>query len=641
VKRKLLGFALATLALANSATAQVWSENFNNGFPTGWKLYNVDNNTPVTQTNYVTDAWVLRVKPDSSGNPIPGDSAIVSTSWYNPAGTANDWIVSPSFMAASNMAIKWDEKASNKDFPDGYEVRVSTTGDAVTDFTDVIYSTTAAESGGFTTRYASLTAYAGQTIYVAFRNNSNDMDLLYIDNIATYAAPANDLGIVQVTPAASSPKHYGVNNSNMTLGGTVFNFGTSAVTSYTIKYQQGAGPVVSNPVSSVNIPAFGSANFTVTTPYTLPSTLGDYPIQMWVELAGDANNSNDSGNTVVTSVAFMPAKRIFIEEGTGTWCGWCPRGAVYMDSLWNNYQSQVSLVAVHNGDPMVVSAYDAFIGARIGGYPSVLVDRMEEMDPSNLIDAYNTYKENFGFADIALTYVPSPGFSFSVKADVKPAIDLTGDYRLVLVLAEDNVTGKGAGWGQSNYYSGYAPLSGAGHNWFTEPSTVPDSKMEYDFVARHIVPSPGGEASSLPSTLTAGTTYDYTFNTTIRADYRRDNMRAIVALIRNSDGAVLNSNVMNVPLGISDVAAGVEQFIVFPNPATNHCTVKFTLAAGSEIGLTVTDLTGRQVKTVAAQEFSAGKHSVNINTNDLPTGIYNLAIKTDKGVMTQKLSVVK
>ena len=641
MKRKLLSFAFLALVLANNASAQVWSENFNNGFPAGWKLYNVDNLTPVTQTNYVTDAWVLRVKPDASGNPIPGDSMIVSTSWYNPAGTANDWIVTSSFVAASDMAIKWDEKASNAGFADGYEVRVSTTGDAVPDFTDVIYTTTAAASSGFTTRYASLTAYSGQTISVAFRNNSNDKDLLFIDNIATYAAPANDLSLVQVTPAASSPKHYGVNNSNMTLGGTVFNMGTSAITSYTVKYQQGSGPVVSDPVSSVNIPAFGSANFTATTPYTIPATLGDYPIKMWVELAGDANSSNDSGNTVIASVAFMPAKRIFIEEGTGTWCGWCPRGAVYMDSLWNHYQSQVSLVAVHNNDPMELTAYDAFIGARIGGYPSVLVDRMEEMDPGDLIDAYNSYKENFGFADIALSYVPTPEFSFSVKASVKPATDLSGDYRLALVLAEDNVTGKGSAWGQANYYSGYAPLSGAGHNWFTEPAKVPDTKMEYDFVARHIVPSPEGAAGSLPSTMSANTTYDYTFNTTIRADYNRDNMRAIVVLIRNSDGAVLNSNLMNVPLGVSDIASGIEHFTVFPNPATSHSTVKFQLTAASKVALTITDMAGRQVQAIAGKDLSAGTHSMNINTADLPTGIYNLAIQTDKGVMTKKLSVIK
>lgn len=642
MKGKLLGLTLSALVAGTCAQAQLWSENFNSGFPSGWKLYNVDNLTPSSQTSFVNNAWVLRVTPDSLGNPIPGDSAIVSTSYYSPAGTANDWIVTHSFTVSSaNTALKWDEKASNAGYPDGYEVRVSTTGDAVIDFTDIVYSTPGAASNNFTTRYASLAAYNGQTIYVAFRNNSNDKDLLYIDNISTYIAPSSDLALTQVTPAASSPKHFGVGSANMTLGGTVFNFGTSAITSYTVKYQQGSGPVVSNTVSPVNIPAFGSASFTCSTPYALPSTLGDYPITMWVELPGDANANNDSGSTVVTSVAFMPAKRIFIEEGTGTWCGWCPRGSVFMDSLWNNYQSAVSLVAVHNGDPMVLAAYDSWIGPQIGGYPSVLVDRNEEMDPSSLVDAYNSYKENFGYADISLSYLPSAGFSFEVKASVKPAIDLSGDYRLALVLTEDDVHGKGSAWAQANYYSNYAPLMGAGHDWFSEPAKVPDTAMEYEFVARHIVPSPDGAAGSLPATMTANTTYDYTFSTTIRADYHRDKMRAIVILIRNSDGLVLNSNIMSVPVGISDVASGIEHFNIYPNPASTNATLKFTLTERSEISMVITDAIGRTVKLQAAETFAAGTHTLGINTTELAPGLYNVTIQTEKGKLSKRLSVTK
>jgi hypothetical protein len=640
VKAKLLTLALALVAAGNCATAQLWSENFNSGFPTGWKLYDVDTLNPHTSTNFVDTAWVIHIKEDSLGNPIPGDSVIVSTSYYVPAGTANDWVVTHSFLVGANTGIKWDELASNASFPDGYEVLVSTTGDQVADFTTVIYSTTGAASSGYTTRYANLSAYNGQTIYIAFRNNSNDDELLYIDNISTYTIPANDLGLTQVTPLASSNQSFGVVNSNITLGGTVYNLGTSAVTSYVVQYQQGAGPVVSNTISSVNIAPFTTANFTLPA-YTLPATYGDYPIQMWVELTGDANNANDSGNTVLTASAFMPAKRIFVEVGTGTWCGWCPRGAVYMDSLWNNYQSDVSLVAVHNGDPMVVPVYDAFMGPQIGGYPSVLVDRVEEMDPSDLIDAYNNYKGNFAFADIALSYVPSAGFTFSVKATVKPAIDLSGDYRLALVLTEDDVHGTSAGYAQANYYSDYAPLTGAGHDWFAEPSKVPASKMEYEFVARQIVPSPTGAAGSLPATMTANTDYDYTFNTTINAGQKRDKMRAIVILIRNSDGVVLNSNIMSVPVGVSDVAAGIEAFSIFPNPASDKSAIKFNLPASGKVVVAVTDAMGRLVKTIAQETLSAGAHSIDINTADLASGIYNVTVQTEKGMMTRKLSVVK
>ena len=47
---------------------------------------------------------------------------------------------------------------------------------------------------------------------------------------------------------------------------------------------------------------------------------------------------------------------------------------------------------------------------------------------------------------------------------VKPALDLNGDYRLALVITEDNVHGTGTGYDQHNYYSNQSqnlPLSGA------------------------------------------------------------------------------------------------------------------------------------------------------------------------------------
>ena len=70
-------------------------------------------------------------------------------------------------------------------FPDGYELRISTTVQLpanVANYGTVLFSTPA-ENAFRTTRSVDLSAYAGQTIYLAYRNNSDWMNLLYIDNI--------------------------------------------------------------------------------------------------------------------------------------------------------------------------------------------------------------------------------------------------------------------------------------------------------------------------------------------------------------------------------------------------------------------------------------------------------------------------
>ncbi|PZU78300.1 MAG: hypothetical protein DI529_17950, partial [Chryseobacterium sp.] len=119
-----------------------------------------------------------------------GDYAAMSTSWYNPAGASNDWLISPQIaLPAAVSVLKWDAKAQDADYPDGYKVMLSTNGgNTVADFTVQLYST-AAENSTWTSREVSLAAYVGQTVRIAFVNNSNDMFVLLVDNIKVESAP--------------------------------------------------------------------------------------------------------------------------------------------------------------------------------------------------------------------------------------------------------------------------------------------------------------------------------------------------------------------------------------------------------------------------------------------------------------------
>lgn len=462
---------------------------------------------------------------------------------------------------------------------------------------------------------------------------------LAIDDVKIYVPPTNEMAFVSAAPVAGSPTAYGVASGTLNIGGVVYNNGSTTITSYKLHYKQGSSAEVIDNITGVNIAPFTSATVTAPTPLAMPATLGDYPVKMWVELTGDAVATNDSVNTTVTAVNFMPTKKILAEEGTGTWCGWCPRGAVYMDSMAKTHPNNFSLIAVHNGDPMVVAAYDSYLGSKIGGYPSMLIDRTEVVDPSDLFDIYNQQKDYFGYADITLTDVPAPGFSYSLKASVKPAINLNGDYRLALVLVEDNVTGTESGYAQANYYSGGG--SGPMGGYETKASKVPAADMVYNHVARMIVPGVNGAASSLPTTMTAGTSYDYTFTTTIPQPYVRNKMHAIVMLIRNSDGKVLNTNNKTVPVGISNIAAALEGVRIVPNPASDKATVRFTVTENTTANVMVYDMTGRVVFSTTAADFTTGAHAIDINTSNLPAGAYTVKLQTAKGATTQPLSVVK
>ncbi len=499
--------------------------------------------------------------------------------------------------------------------------------------------------------YIDLSAYIGEdSLMLAFTYSDKGAKIIgvAIDNIKVYDPPASDIAVTTVTPEVGSYREFGLAGSNITIGGSLFNQGAAAVTSYTIHYQAGSGPIVSDPITSVNIAPFTSANFTATTPWTLPSTVGSTDIKLWIELTGDADATNDSGTTQITAAQFIPKKKILAEEATGTWCGWCPRGAVFMDSVAHSatHNQGFSLVAVHNSDPMVVSAYDGKLGSLIQGYPSMSIDRRIEVDPSDMFDIYTDHKDDFGYAEITLTDVAASGFNYSLKVTVKPAVEMSGDYRLALALTEDDVTGTGNSWAQANYYSYQSqniPLSGAGLDWKQETNPVPAEKMRYNHVARAIIPSPDGAAGSLPATMTAGTTYDYTFNTITQPYWHRynENMHAVVMLIRASDGHVLNSNNIVVPLGLSDVDAGINNFRVFPNPTSSVAYVNFSLEANSDVKVIVTDAIGRTVNIIERSDLEAGMHRLNVDMSQQASGVYNVTIQTESGKISARLSVVK
>lgn len=615
------------------AKAQAWLETFNGGIPSTWKRYNVDGLTPATSVAFINNAWVTIAR-------AAGDSCIVSTSWYNPPGQADDWIVSPAFTVSAGMFLHWEEFAPDASFADGYEVRISTTGDAVANFTTVLYSTPGANSSGFMTKGTSLNAYAGQSVRVAFRNNSNDKNRLYLDNIGAEVLPATDLKLVAVTPAEGDAASYASVGNNVLIKGVVQNLGGSTITSYTVKYKEGSGTPASYTASG-SIAPYGFATFTHSVPYSIAST-GAHNLTVWIEAAGDMNHANDTATTTLNGVSFMPNKRILAEEATGTWCGWCTRGIVYMDSIYNEHGNKFSLVAVHNNDPMEVSEYDAHIGTFIGGYPSMVVDRDYEADPSDLFTVYNLDKDKFAFANIALGVSTVTSTSVQLPVTVSPAIDLNGDYRLALALTEDDVQGTGTGWAQANYYSGSASvMKNAEYNFNTLPNPVPANMIKYDFVGRAIVPSPNGAPGSLPATMTAGSNYTYTFNAPLNSSWNVSKMRGVVMLIRNSDGKVLNTNTTGMALGVAGVAGNINNVTIFPNPASTQAQVKLELAEATEVVIIVSDVTGRVVYTHNNGNTAAGENFFTIPTGNLASGVYNVQVKAGTNATVKQLSVVK
>lgn len=447
--------------------------------------------------------------------------------------------------------------------------------------------------------------------------------------------PADEIQLVDVTPHDGAPASYVVSPGNLPLSAKVVNYGTNTITGFTFTYDDGSGPV-SDVKTGLNIAPFQTYTFTVSP--SVPVTANVHKtINCVVSMAGDADMMNNYFVTGVTGAAFNPVHYVTFEEATGTWCGWCPRGAVYMDSI-HKVKSDAVVIAVHNNDPMTETSYDAGIGGFISGYPSIVVDRKETDDPSAAFAQYTLHKPDFGYADITVSNSLS-GMTLTSEVSCHFAVDLAGSYRLAYVVTEDNVTGTDAGYNQTNYYSSSSQniaLNGASHVWQSEPNPVPAAKMEYDFVARVIDNTFTGRANTITSPVTAGSTQSYTFNYTLPAGSIPTDFNAIALLIDQTSGMILNANQSRVNFANNVASTELQNnTYMYPNPATDRVSVYVQSNKGSNFRVDVVNMLGQ---VVLSQTSTAATGNVVLNTTDLTAGQYMVRVSNGAEQTTMKLT---
>jgi hypothetical protein len=210
-----------------------------------------------------------------------------------------------------------------------------------------------------------------------------------------------------------------------------------------------------------------------------------------------------------------------------------------------------------------------------------------------------------------------------------------------MVITEDSVTGSASGYAQKNYYSSQSqniPLTGAGHNWQTEPATVPANKMRYDFVAREIVGGFSGQAGSLPSSIPDGSTQTYAFTSGALINVIRPaKLYAHILLFDAANKMILNGKSVQVTsvTGISQTEA-VNNLSFYPNPVQNQLNVNFGLIDNEPVSVSVVNTLGQTVLTEATQNLAPGNHELKVNTSTLSSGVYFIQVGTSKGVVSQR-----
>ena len=469
---------------------------------------------------------------------------------------------------------------------------------------------------------------------------------MYVDDVqfdhVPFTVPALDAMVADIDMGAELATQSGTPTVKIVNGGS------TAITSMKVDLTYN-GSTTTQTVTGINLPMAGI--YTVSMPSTV-LVAGSLPVTALVyEVnggAGDNTPTNDMLSEQINPVVPAPGKMVVGEEATGTWCQWCPRGAVFMDLYETKYQDFWAGIAVHNGDPMTVADYDTGIGSLIGGYPSALVDRMGDVDPSGMSSDFFTRLQTAPKATLlnGATWDPNTRV-LNVSVRYTFSSGANGNYKSACVLTEDDVTGTGAGWSQSNAYAG--GNNGTMGGYESLPNPVPASQMVYNHVARAIAPSFTGMSGIFPASINSGDVHIVNYTFTLPAGWD-ENQIHIVGMLIDPNGkidnagsadivtAVNNGYETGINVGIAEVLSETKTLTLAPNPAYGSASVLLQLKAESDVSVYVSDLNG---KAMLRGEYSnlSGAQSIGLNLNGLAAGIYNVQVWINGTMYSEKLVV--
>lgn len=341
---------------------------------------------------------------------------------------------------------------------------------------------------------------------------------------------------------------------------------------------------------------------------------------------GQANQSTrDPLSSGVLCSANLAKRPLIIEEGTGTWCGWCIRGYVALETMREKYTDGSYIgIAVHNkssrSDPMHCTSYQSFINRYVNGFPKALANRMSSFSALP-VEAQSLYDQ--------ITVLPAKVI-MDVNAEIsetdpnKAKVTVTAhslkgisshSYGVAIVLTEDNV----GPYTQENYYSG----GGSGSMGGFESKGAKVSLMFND-VARDIFDWEGN-TSAFPSSLEPETPYTYQKEVSLANVGNKDNAHVIALLIDTTNG--------QIETGVSrKLVRGPESGI-----ATEEVAKQWNVS-GSNGALLVegNDVDSFKVYSMAgslcAQLEGPGEVS-------LPSGIYVVAVNCGSETYTAKVAL--
>lgn len=622
-------------------------------FPAGWVLVNVDGRTPAAAVAYVNEAWERR--EDFANN--NSDSAAFSTSWYAPEGQADDWMITPAINIGSASLLKWNAVAYDPLYPDGYEVRISTTTQDVAGcLANPVLFSIASENTTWTERSVdlALAGYTNQTVYIAFRNNSNNMFLLLIDDVLVEDSQPYDAQLTSVLQPSEYTMIPAWQNYPLDLGGAVKNNGTSNITNVVLTAKVYVNNIlhhteVGNPVSTI---APG-----ITVPISLNSYSAvdtgvveiEYSVSMAETDIDTTNNTGSANSVVITENEFarddnVPVGSLGIGAGNGGELGQTfvmnnngyIRGVkLYFTRSYANEPVFANIRSIVNGVPAdLIAVTDTFyapdnnarwISLNIsGGEAALAADTffvsVNEVDSTlalgNTTNIFTSGTEWVNWPTSPFggwANVEQFGASFAKPFMLRPLVyETTIPVELVSFAALLNESSVTLSWSTATELNnrGFSVQRKIGTQWqdmgFVEGKGTTTEINSYSYI---------DDISSIGS-------YGKIYYRLKQIDY---------------DGSFAFSSEVLVQMAPAEYKLSQN----YPNPFNPVTRISFQLPYDSHVTLKIYDIVGSEVATLVNEIKVAGNYNFDFNASSLASGVYFYKLQAGDFVSNKKMILLK
>lgn len=415
--KKTLLFVLAAIFACYTMNAQIFiNEGFENGIPNTWTTIDNDGDG----NNWSDGATILPTWDDDAADYCnSGSNMAMSMSYDNATYTSynsDNYLITPQVtIPASGATLTFYARSiGGTTYPDSYSVKLSTTGNAVADFT-VELQAAANAPAAWTMSTIDLAAYAGQQVYIAFDHQTNDQLALMIDDVKLYSfttTPEISLNSV-VLP------YYAYAGEGFEVGGVVLNVSQNPLTSFNVTYNvDGGSESTSFSVTGISVASGETYEFTHNVQAIIP-TGGDHTVNVTVSNPnGVADNTADNTASATisvfdcsTAITEFPYEEGF-ESGVIESC-W--RATQSAEGAWDNAYPYIQQYGSYYPDQLVVrSGINSLISLGDVGAENWLIS------PAITIPA-NATSANFKFYDLLSIDMESAG-----SADYSVLVSTTG-----------------------------------------------------------------------------------------------------------------------------------------------------------------------------------------------------------------------